>query len=458
MFGEYPVSNVRFAEQEALASRIYTNDLQKLSEPNNNWQTIDISEFKDANNTFREVAKLNIQSDGKFIKALKLLDSKERLIKSIMYEYSTENGTSFLKRQNIELAERPFLMGFNTGGIKVSMNGQERMIKEVLSTHHAGSRKCTVDYQKMKIGDKLISLPVNMAVYSSDGKNILCTSRLMNFKQVELNKDNTDKSKKDSASFDENEKQVREMLLKYWMKNPEKIEKEDLIKMRQIQKHFEDLTVKDFAGDQLRRINMLLQIDWILGDRENLPKHYQQYLNILKTNKMEQMLLYAGQQVIETTYRWNYYPSAYELLKQWLDVTLSLNNPDLILNFAKNAIEKDRFWETSKLLDKSLDSHKVPVQKQIYAEYLRCAALYGLYQMLQSPDKIPDGRKKEQANWVLSKTSKEELLKTLNKDIGIAQKAFSSIENPDDEVKALKKQIDEMSKKLNNLETQDKQE
>jgi hypothetical protein len=354
----------------------------------------------------------------------------------------------FLKRQNIELAERPFLVGFNTGGIKVSMNGQERMIKEVLSTHHAGSRKCTVDYQAMKIGDKIISLPVNMIVYSGDGKNILHTSRLMNFKQVELNKDNTDKSKIDSAAFDENEKLVREMLLKYWMKNPETIEKEDLPKMRQAQKHFADLSAKDFAGDQLRRVNMLLQLDWILGDSENLPKHYQQYLNILKTNKMEQMLLYAGQQVIETTYRWNYYPSADELLKQWLNAALSSNNSDLILNFAKNAIEKDRFWETSKLLDKSLDSPKVLGQKQIYAEYLRCAALFGLYQMLQQTDKIPDGRKKEQANWVLSKTSMKDLLKILNKDIVSAQKVFSNIENPDDEVKALKKQLDEISQKI----------
>jgi hypothetical protein len=68
--------------------------------------------------------------------------------------------------------------------------------------------------------------------------------------------------------------------------------------------------------------------------------------------------------------------------------------------------------------------------------------------MLQQPDKIPDGRKKEQANRVMSKTSIEDLFKNLNKDIDNAQKVFSSNENPDEEVKALKQQLDEMSQKI----------
>jgi hypothetical protein len=229
------------------------------------------------------------------------------------------------------------------------------------------------------------------------------------------------------------------MLLKYWMENPEKIVEEDLTKMRQMQKHFEDSPTGNFAGDQLRRINMLLQLDWILGDSEQLPKHYQQYLAILKTNGLEQMLLTGGQQAIETTFRWHHFSAADELLKLWIESVLSLNNHEAILDFAQKAIEKQRFWETANLLEKSLESSKIWGQKQINAEFLRCSALYGLYQMLQQPDKIPDGRKKEQVNWVLSKTSIDDLLKFLNESIANAQKTFSSVDNPDNEAKAIKK-------------------
>lgn len=445
MFGDYPISSIRFAEGEALFSRIYTNDLSKFSEPDNkDWQTIELPETRDANSAGREVTKLSIQAKDSRINSLKLFDSNELLIKSIDYEYSTDKGSSFLKKQNIQLAERPFAVGFQSGGIKLTVNGRERMIKEMLSVHHSGSRKCTVDYETKKIGDKLLSLPVRVVVYSGDGKKILRSSTMMNFKQVDSNNNKADRLANNTVSFDDNEKIVREMLLKYWMANPEKIEKDDLTKMRQMKKHFEDSFAGNFAGDKLRRINMLLQLDWILGDSKQLPKHYKQYLNILKTSGHEQMILVGGQQAIETTFRWKHFKAADELLKIWIESVLSTNKADDILSFAQNAIEKQRFWETAKVLEKSLKSPGTWGQKQIYAEFLRCSALYGLYQMLQQPDKIPDGRKQEQANWVLSNTSMEDLLKTANEAAAITKKTLTSIENPDNEILAIKKQLDEI--------------
>lgn len=451
MFGDYPIGDIRFAESETLASRIYTDDLAKLSEPNNNdWQNITIPESSDANSMSREVAGLNIQIKNSRIDALKLLDSKGNLIKNIDYEYSTEKESPFLKKQNIQLAERPFMVGYQSGGRKIIRNGQEQMITEMLSVHHAGSRKCTVDYEQIKIGDKPLSLPVRVAVYTGDGKTILRSSRMMNYKQVILNNNKDANSIKDCASFNEIEKQVREMLLKYWMENPEKIEKDDLTKMRQMQKHFENTSPGNFAGDQLRRINMLLQLDWILGDNKQLPKHYEKYLTILKTNGLEQMLLVGGQQAIETTFRWHHFSAADEFLKIWIENVLSLNNPDAILSFAQNTIKKGRFWETANLLEKSLESSQAWGRKKIYAEFSKCAALFGLYEMLQQPDKIPDGRKKEQANWVLTKTSMDDLIKTLNESITNTRKTFSKIENPDKEIQTLKKQLDKISQKITN--------
>ena len=449
MFNDYPISNIRFAETEGLSSRVFAKDLAQLSEPDETgWQTAHIAEPTDANNLTRELARLDIKAESGHINSMKLLDAKDRLIKSIGYEYSTENGLPFLKKQNIQLAERPFMVGYQSGGIRLTVNGRQQLIKQILTVQHAGSRKCNVDYETKKIGDKSVSLPVNIAVYSGDGKNKLRSSRLMNFKQVELNGENTDKSIQDCASFDISEKVVREMLVKYWMENPEEVAEDDSAKMRELQKHFEKVNTGDFAGDQLRRINMLLQLDWILGDKEQLPKHYQQYLNILKSNGLEQMLITGGQQAIETTFRWKQFSSADELLKMWIETVYSFNKPDDILNFAQAAIEKQRFWETANLLEQSLVSPEKFGSKQIDAQFLNCTALYGLYQMLQEPDKIPEGRKKEQANWVLSEMTMGDLLQKLKQNVKETQKSVSSIKNPDNETKAVQKQLEEMSQKI----------
>ena len=100
MFNDYPIGNIRFAETEALTSRIYESDLAKISEPNNNWQTIEIAESNDTNSIAREVAKLDIQAESGRINNMKLLDAKDKLIKIIDYEYSMENGLALLKKQN----------------------------------------------------------------------------------------------------------------------------------------------------------------------------------------------------------------------------------------------------------------------------------------------------------------------------------------------------------------------
>ena len=99
-------------------------------------------------------------------------------------------------------------------------------------------------------------------------------------------------------------------------------------------------------------------------------------------------------------------------------------------------------------MEKSLESSKTWEQKQIYAQFLHSSALYGLYQMLLAPEKIPDGRKKEQANWVLKNTNMDDLRKALQQSITNSQITFSKIENPNEEIQALKKQLDEMSKNI----------
>ena len=191
-----------------------------------------------------------------------------------------------------------------------------------------------------------------------------------------------------------------------------------------------------------------MQLDWILGDNKLLAEHYEQYLNILKKNELEQMLLIGGQQAIETTFRWHNFSAADNLLKIWIDNVLSSNNPYPILRYAQNAIKNERFWEISVLLEKSLKSPERWGQKQTYAEFLNSSALYGLYEMLLNANEITSEIKKEQVNWVLTNTNKDDLLKALKQSIENAQATISKFENPSKEIQAIKKELDEMSKTI----------
>ena len=169
------------------------------------------------------------------------------------------------------------------------------MLRELETIHHAGSRKCSVDYESTKMGDKLLALPVRVAVCTADEQTVLRSSRLFNFKQVELDSDQVRKSAEAFSSFDSRDWKCREMLLRYWMKDPAEVEDEDSKTLRQLRVHFENVSiVNKTAGEQLRRINMLLQIDWILGDSEQLKKHFQQYLDTLSANDMDRMVLVGG--------------------------------------------------------------------------------------------------------------------------------------------------------------------
>jgi len=450
MFNDYPIGNIRFAESDALESRIYMDDMDKLTgQTNNDWQTIDISESTNKNGINREVAKLNLQIDDGRLNTLKLLDAKDRLIKSIEYEYSSQNSPYLLRRQNVLLPERPFTVGYKSGGVTMTIDGRKQTFQEFESIHHAGSRKCTVDYETKKMADRTLALPVRVIVYGADGQDVLRSSRLMDFKQVDMNEVEAGKSADAFSSFDSDEWKTREMLLKYWMKDATEIEDKDLIMLRQLQTHYEEVPiVEKTVGEKLRCINMLLQLDWILGDGEQLQKHFQRYLVLLTANDLDRMVLVGGQYAIETTFRWGHYNVADKLLKKWVDAAVANNDEQAILSFGQSSIRRDRFWTITGLMEKSLASSQKWGQKRFDAESLKCMAMFRLYEMLQNPNKIQKGRRKAQADWVLSSTKTDQLLSALKQSIVDAQKTFAELKNPTLEQNALKKQLDMVLTKM----------
>ena len=179
---------------------------------------------------------------------------------------------------------------------------------------------------------------LRVAVRTADEEKVLRSSRMSNFRQVELNSDQISKSAHTFSSFDSQDWKCREMLLKYWTEDPAEVEAEDLKVLRQLRTHFEEVSVVGkTSGEKLRRVNMLLQIDWMLGDSEQLNKHFQQYLAILISNDLDRMVLVGGQHAIETTIRWRQFSAADDLLQKWVDRAVAGNNEQTILDFGESS-------------------------------------------------------------------------------------------------------------------------
>lgn len=160
-FGSYAISNIRFAEQEALETRIYAADLGSLNDgAKSGDKLLDVSIPAAKGGNTRDVASLKIQRSGERIDSIRLFDAKRQLLKSISYEYESKGGKTCLRRQTVILPERPMMVGFKSGGMKVTLDGKEYHYRDLEATHHAGGRMCTVEYESVTLGGKEVTLPV----------------------------------------------------------------------------------------------------------------------------------------------------------------------------------------------------------------------------------------------------------------------------------------------------------
>ncbi|MFX0209018.1 MAG: hypothetical protein ACFFDT_23745 [Candidatus Hodarchaeota archaeon] len=257
-FGSYPVGNIRFADQEAAATRIYASDLKVLNDANEaDVQVSDVSIPAMEGGQTRDVYQLKVQKNGERIESMKLLNAEQQLLKDITYEYDCMGGKTYLRRQIVVLPERPMMVGFKGEGIKVTLDGKEYKYRDIQATHHNGSRTCTVEYKTVTLGDKKVPLPVKLTVRGEKDKRILRCIRMMNFKKVELDAAGAKQAAEQFCGFTPEQRHYREFRSRYWQKNPDEVENIDAEAIKQLRVHFEkevDLT-DNSVGEKIKYLN-----------------------------------------------------------------------------------------------------------------------------------------------------------------------------------------------------------
>lgn len=451
MFGSYPIDNVRFAEQEALATRIYAADLRQLQDANQTCtEALDLSIPAAESGNAREIAKLKVESSGDHINSIQLFNAKQQLLKSISYEYESKVGKGCLRRQIVTLPERPMTVGFKGDGIKVTLDGKEYHYRDLEARHHVGGQTCTVEYEPVPLADKKVPLPVRVTVRGGKDDQILRCVHLMNFKKVELDAAGAEELAKQFARFTDEQRKYQELRSKYWDKRVADIEEPEIQTIRQLRTRIEkDAPVADSSvGQKLKHLNVLMELDLILGDTAELERHYQRYLSTLYENKLSKLTLVGGYGVIETAMFRGRQTEAQKLLDRWVDTVLPMNDPESVLLFARRQLAKTRFWTTIKMLEKLPAKRDMGADVRFEAEVHRCTALAELCKLLHADDIGEKGlAAKVESDWV-APIGKDGLDRMLADSMDQAKQYFTGLPAPTEPHLALRRQLDKIGQEV----------
>ncbi len=445
-FNSYHLSDIRFAHQDALDLRIRLDDIGLLKNaalPTGE-RTLDVSRTPGNDKAAADPAKLKVRAAEGRIEQLQLLASDGALLKSIGYEYAKHNDTTLLQKQNVLLPERPITVGFKGQGPKITIDGQTRQYSQLRTAHHAGGRKCIVEYQPVEIAGRNVPLPARITVYTADGKSILRSARLFNYTTSKLTPEQIKKAADEFSLFDPDLAKSRELLIKYWLRDPKDIPRADAATLERLHARFSrEAPAANTPGQKLRRVNVLMKTDWMLGDSPRLETHFKHYLSLLADNHLDRMILFGGRNIIDTTLRWGQPAAADSLLDTWLKLALSQNDADPILDFADANLKRGRLWTIAGLIEKLLD-HTTPLSpsQRFAAEALRATALARMHQVLQEPPRAKGDFAIAQAAWIASKTDTGTLNTQLTAGITRARKSFVALEAPTRRDKALMAQLD----------------
>lgn len=444
----YTLANIRFAESEAIASRIYRSDVREAAQSGR--QILDMSACATKNRTSREVASLSLEMKDGHLEALSLLDPNEALLKSIEYEYTRQKGQDMLQRQNVLLPERTIMLGYQGRGATVRIGGEEHTYKEVPGSHHTGGRKCVVEYRPLRVGYKALPLPANIEVRNAQTNAVLRTVKMFNF--VALKKE-TDEARQAATLFsqlDDNELKVRSLWGKYLEQDPNAVEEPDVEALKRLRKHFATGDARgQTVGHKLKRINMLIQLDWIEGNEAGLREHFSQYLDTLTSSGLTNTTLVGGLNIIGSTVEWRRFSLADQLLADWIDTVLATCHAKSILDFAQANIRRRHCWTVAALLGECAKSSRRWGTMRFDAQALRCRALYDLWVMIQDAPKATSTWVRSQATWASRSTGRTDLLMTVRRSAAEARDLYAELDEPTQAQRVLKRQVDKVASEAN---------
>ncbi len=454
MYGDYPIQNTRFAEQEALATRLYGQDFTDV-----NWCVGDVNEtleMSHADNRERAISRLNVHACDGRIESITLFDFESRMLKDIDYAYAERNGHVQLLRQQVYLPERPLAVALQGDGFRVKVREKEYKCTRFDAVHHEGGRKCTIEYEPVTLNGKDVLLPTQEIVWDGRKEKILRSVRMMNFKRVDLDANGVKEAARRFCGFTDKDREYRDLLIKYWKKPSAEIAQGDRDTIERLRSHYaDDLPRQDTLGAQLKHLNILMELDRMAADATSLSHHYKQYLSMLSVHGLRQMIQAGGHNAVQTLMLWGRYAEADVLLDQWVDAVLQeFDDCGALLRFCQGELIKRHLWTTFRLLGRASAKFKQSTDDAFQIQTLRCEILDQLDFFLCNPNSDAPEDVLAQSQWVITSVGQEGLRRLLRQSLSEASHTSRSIINPTSGQQELKESLKRIEERIEQEDVQ----
>jgi hypothetical protein len=388
MFGDYPIADIRFGEQEALSQRIYASDLPHFRDQAEDVeQTIQLKPHTTGTPNPRAFSLMKIRSNGSQIKQIDLLGKNREAVKSIEYEYTHYKGSTRLCRQKITLAQAPGFAELPGRGVTVTLGESKYQLKELPIQFHRGGRTADVEYIPVALESNILSLPESIRVHSSS-KRMSRSARLVDFRPMDLTYLQAQDAATKYAGFTQEHRDYRQLLVKYWKKNSSDVSVTDVVVLRRLREHFRHVPVgiQESIGEELRRFNILMELSRLLGDEHELERHFGRYLRALQRNALSELVLAGGYCAVNTSMLWLRPEEANRLLTVWVRAAVEACNIEDVLRFSNNEVQRGNLWCTAQLLEHFLRHSDFAPGTLFEIAALRCLALRELEKLIMNPN------------------------------------------------------------------------
>jgi len=400
MFGDYPIANVRFADEDATASRLLCPIPENSASPGRAGSTLGSTrksiQSPNASNTFQ------ITADGEKIESIEIFTSQGALIKAIGYEYLDGGKTAAPLKQRVFLNERIINTTLRNGDTTVTLGQAKYHVTNFNTVHEKGGRFCTVEYSSVSPCNHQVQLPATIEARDGHEGRLIRSAILSNYHCFSGTPQEAAQLAATWASFTPAQSLQRDLLRKYWRMTPPDLSPDDA---RTATKLLPDLNRSAHqdptVGQRLKSINLVMELDRLLGREDDLLKDYDHYLCTLTQAGYSNMVLVGGYRAIEMAVLWGRSSEASKLLDRWLE-SAAAADPKLALRFATRELGRGNYWPIIRLLDNLQGKDRLSVGQKFECAALTSIALDNLIGLASGKVSRETRRAKAQPGWVSS--------------------------------------------------------
>ncbi|MCP5519872.1 MAG: hypothetical protein H7A45_21745 [Verrucomicrobiales bacterium] len=406
-FGAYPVGEARYADREARLTRLFAAAMADFPAGRT---TNEFAGFADAVAGKASPERVRLcASDGR-VEWVEFLDAEDGVRKRLDYEWVTRGGRTVLGHQFVSLAEEKVLVELPGEGVRITLDDEAFAYDQLQVVHRSGGRKGAVHYEPVALGGSVVSLPFHAEILGATNNTPLRSVTLTNYQRTNFDSEAARSAAVAFAGFSPELTGYRRLLEKYWQQSAQHVLPDDVAELRRLRSHFEAEGGghRSSLGEDLRRLNVLMEINRLLGDVRELDRWYEAYLARLVAEGLFETVLVGGGGVIETAMLWGRTEEATSLLHRWADVARGIPTLAVVKKYLARELLRGQFWPAIRVIERLAENPVCADGDLFELACMKCVGWNGLVLMLRDRRELHDLPRTSQSAWVLSSVTLQE--------------------------------------------------